>query len=265
MSQNGSSQGKTSVKNALNCCPAFTIHSCIRHLITQKTKTAHAEQEVSKGAAFLPGEVVMRQTPYPWQAIAKVAGLGKQPFIPSEFNSLGLESVEYSMYRCFRKYISGAWPALDMLIPGRERSPLSLTSHLLPGQKKQHPSCAKCVKHHLSVALLKAQQAWINFQCMCSCSLSKGGEFVGLLGLKVVFFEWGDFSFHAFSPANFPPLYVMSQISVPGTDIRLFERELCFLVIYFSGLHFSFHSLLPQIAILMRSVCCAVYGICVLV
>ena len=83
-----------------------------------------------------------------WQAAAEVAGLGKLPFIPCRFKSLGLELVEYSMYRCFKKHISGAFPALDMLTPGREHSPLSLNSHLLPGQKRQHPSCTKCVKHH---------------------------------------------------------------------------------------------------------------------
>lgn len=48
----------------------------------------------------------------------------------------------------------------------------------------------------------------------------------------------GDFSFLGYSPINFPVLYVVSQISVPGTDIRLFEMEVCFLIIYFSDLHF---------------------------
>lgn len=70
---------------------------------------------------------------------------------------------------------------------------------------------------------------------MCSCNKSKVDEYVGFC---FFFVERGDFSFLAYSPINFPVLYVMSQISVPGTDIRLFEMELCFLIIYFSDLHF---------------------------
>lgn len=158
----------------------------------------------------------------------KCLAWGKLPFIPCRFKSLNLELVEYSMYRCFKKHISGACPALDVLTPGRERSPLSLTSHLLPGQKRQHPSCAKCVKHHLSVVLLKAQQAWINFHCMCSCNKSRVYEYVG-------FFEKNLLSY---SPNNLPVLYIMSQMSVPGIDTRLFEMEFYFLVICFSDLYF---------------------------
>lgn len=87
---------------------------------------------------FSMGQFCTCNTPHHWRAAAEVSGSRKLPVIPCWFNSPGLELVKYSMYRCFKKHISGACPALDMLTPGREHSPLSLTSHLFPGQKKSN-------------------------------------------------------------------------------------------------------------------------------
>lgn len=74
---------------------------------------------------------------------------------PVGLNPLTWNWFNIQTSRCFKQHISGACPALDMLTPGREHSPLSLTLHLLPGQKRQHPSCAKCVKHHCLWHFLK--------------------------------------------------------------------------------------------------------------
>lgn len=117
----------------------------LMHLIVWKWRVAHAHQEVSDGKCwctvmqhFSMGQFCTCNTPHHWWAAAEVSGSRKLPVIPCWFNSPGLELVKYSMYRCFKKHISGACPALDMLTPGREHSPLSLTSHLFPGQKKSN-------------------------------------------------------------------------------------------------------------------------------